>query len=132
MKEQKKAERLAALFGIEAPKVPTGNELRESESVSREAEAVIAYFEAPAKFTERMCRICERIFAVNRGSIAFCSDTCRGVHIREVMGIVDWDPKQRTPEDRWSSQTGGPEPLLVPPPALELVRPLLPSTEQAV
>lgn len=131
MKDETKAAKLAALFGLEAPKPPTEEEKRNADSVSREAEAVIAYFDGPARFTERMCRICDQVFAVNRGNIAFCSDKCRGVHIREVVGIEWWDPNLRTPEDRWSPQTGGKEPLIVPPTALTLLHELHPELNQA-
>lgn len=121
MKADKKAERLAALFGLEAPKPPSPAELRRKAHVSREAEAVILYVEEPAKFLERECRICHRHFAVNRSHIAFCSDDCRSVHLNDVIGL-EWSPTGRTPEERWSAQTGGPEPLIVPPAALTLVK----------
>lgn len=122
MKAEKKAERLAALFGLEAPKPPTDTEVRNATTASREAEATILYFEDRTKFIERMCRICERVFAVNRSNIAFCSDDCRAVHIREVVGIDDWNPTGRSPEERWSYQTGGREPLIVPPAVLHRLK----------
>lgn len=114
MKADKKAERLAALFGIEAPKKASPLELRRKANVSREAEAVILFAENPERFLQRECRICKRHFAVNRSHIAFCSDDCRSVHLNDVVGL-EWDPNARTPEERWASQTGGPEPLIVPP-----------------
>lgn len=120
MNEAKKRERLAALFGMEAPKPPTKEEKIAADSVSREAEAVIAYFEDPRKFAEKMCKWCERIFAVNRGNIAFCSDECRGKHLNEVVKL-EWSPNQRTPDERWAMNTGGREPLIVPPTALALL-----------
>lgn len=126
MKADKKAERLAALFGIEAPKPISGAEYRRRANVSREAEAVILYAESPAKFLERPCKTCQRIFAVNRSHIAFCSDFCRGEYLNNVMGL-DWDPNGRTPEERWTPQTGGIEPLIVPPHVLPLVQERFPA-----
>lgn len=132
MRAEKKAERLAALFGLEAPKPPTKQETERATNVSREAEATIAYFTAPTGFTNRLCRICEREFAVNRANISCCSDTCRRELLAE-LGISDWDPTLRTVEDRWNSRTGGPEPLVCPPEAVERVNLLrLSSDEQAV
>ena len=119
IKAEKKAERLAALFGLEAPKPPTAEELRRSGDMAREAEAVILFTEDRAKFIQRPCRVCLRVFAVNRSHISCCSDDCRGVRIAELG--LEWDPKGRSPEERWSTQTGGPEPLVVPPTVLELL-----------
>lgn len=120
MKNDKKAERLAALFGIEAPKKPTASQIRRSADVSREAEAVILFADQPDKFLQRPCGICGHTFAVNRSHIKFCSDVCRSEHINNVLGL-DWDPTGRTVEDRWNIRTGGPEPLIVPPHALTLL-----------
>lgn len=121
MKDAKKRERLAAMLGIEVPKPPSPAEARRRANSSREAEAVILYAEQPSKFLEKECRICHRHFAVNRSHIAFCSDDCRSIHINDVLGL-EWSPTGRTPEDRWSAQTGGPEPLIVPPVVLPLLK----------
>jgi hypothetical protein len=116
----KKKERLAALLGIELPKDPTF----EDDEASREAEAVVAFYETPKLFTERMCKHCERVFAVNRACVAYCSDTCRKKALLDIG--IEWDAT-RPPEERWENKM----PLTVPPSALELVRPLIPEdTEQ--
>lgn len=120
MKAETKAAKIAAMFGLEAPKKASPNELRRQANHSREAEAVILYHEDRTKFQEKVCRICNRIFAVNRSHIAFCSDDCRSVHINDVLGL-EWSPTGRSPEERWTPQTGGLEPLIVPPVALELL-----------
>lgn len=120
MKAETKQAKIAALFGLEAPKKPTPQELRTRANRSREAEAVILYAEEPSKFLQRECRICKRMFAVNRAHIAFCSDDCRSIHINDVLGL-EWSPTGRSPEERWAHQTGGPEPLIVPPHALTLL-----------
>lgn len=119
MKAEIKAARLAALFGLEAPKQQTLQEKREAATLSREAEAVVLYASNPVGFKRVNCKVCSKDFAVNRGNIALCSDECRKIHLGNLG--LEWDPKGRTPEDRWSTQTGGPEPLVVPPPALELL-----------
>lgn len=122
MKESIKQARLAALLGLEAPKEPTRTEREHAIQVSREAEAVIMYATTPQGFKERDCKTCGHRFAVNRASIAFCSDLCRREHLGSLG--IDWDPN-RTPEDRWNFRTGGLEPLVVPPAALTLVQELL-------
>lgn len=121
MRAETRAAKVAALFGLEPPKAPSPAELRRKANVSREAEAVILYSEERSKFLEKMCKVCQRIFAVNRSHIAFCSDDCRSVHINDVLGL-EWSPTGRSPEERWTPQTGGLEPLIVPPVALELLR----------
>lgn len=130
MKAETKQARIAAMFGLEAPKKPSPRELRRSAHVSREAEAVILYADTPAKFLERACKTCNRLFAVNRSHIAFCGDDCRSVYINDVLGL-EWDPTGRSPEERWSAQTGGSEPLIVPPTALTLLkqRPVAPTED---
>lgn len=120
MKAETKAAKIAAMFGLEAPKPLTDKERWQKEAVSREAEAVSLYHEDRSKFIQRMCRICDRMFAVNRAHIAFCSDDCRSVHLNDVVGL-EWDPNGRSPAERWANQTGGSEPLIVPPPALAIL-----------
>lgn len=120
MKPETKRARMARLFGIELPPEPTREERLHQDNVSREAESVVAYYIEPKGFVNRLCKTCELEFAVNRANIAFCSDDCRGKYLREVMGL-DWDATARTPEDRWAPQTGGREPLVVPPTALALL-----------
>lgn len=120
MRAETKAAKIAAMFGLEVPKPPSKKEQWRREAVSREAEAVILFHEDRDKFLQRECRICKRQFAVNRAHIAFCSDDCRSVHLNDVVGL-EWDPNGRSPAERWASQTGGSEPLIVPPPALEIL-----------
>lgn len=117
MKEEKYRERLAALLGIQVPPEPTPEEIRENESKSREAEAVIAFVENPNGFKERDCNNCGKQFAVNRANVAYCSDHCRKVAL-ESKGLR-WNP-EKTPEERW----GVNEPLTVSPQAYEAVKAL--------
>lgn len=124
MKAEAKAKRIAEMFGIEAPKKETPAEARRKAGISREAEAVVLYADNPSKFLQRECRICKGTFAVNRSHIAFCSDHCRGEYLNGELGL-DWDPNARSPEERWTLRTGGPEPLIVPPHVLPLVQGVL-------
>lgn len=120
MKAETKKARIAALLGIELPKPPTKEELEDATQVSREMEAVIAFGNRSQKMVQRECVNCGGIFAVNRSSISCCSDTCRQHYLLHNFGL-EVDLKARTPEDRWSMSTGGPEPLIVPPAVLPLV-----------
>lgn len=115
--EDKKKERLAALFGLEVPKEP-GPPTAADEAASREAEAVLAYAESPEFFRARNCKRCDREFMVNMGSVSYCSDICRE-HTLADIGIV-WD-KTKPPEERWGLKV----PLVVTPEALEIVNPLI-------
>jgi hypothetical protein len=121
MKQETKQARLAALLGIEMPKPVSPREKLRQANISREAEAVILYAESPSLFLRKFCRICKRDFAVNRSHIAFCSDDCRSIHLNDVIGL-EWDPMARTVEERWAHQTGGLEPLIVPPMTLQLLQ----------
>lgn len=100
MKEDKKRERLAALFGLEEhlPTEPTPDVKIEQQTASREAEAVAAYVAQPQKFTRKICKECEAEFATDRGNVAFCKDECRKNWLARI-GIV-WDPK-KPPGQRW-------------------------------
>lgn len=113
MKDDKRKERLAALLGLELPAEPTPEEIEAKNLVSREAEAVLAYVENPSGFRERECNNCGRVFAVNLGHVAFCSDHCRQVAL-ESKGIR-WDPTKKA-EARW----GGTVPLVVPAEAIDV------------
>ena len=119
MRADTKKAKLAALLGIEIKKPPTAKEL-EQGTISREAEGVIAFGNRTQRFTQRECIQCGGIFAVNRSNISCCSDICRKHHLEFKFGIV-WDPNARTLEERWSAQTGGPEPLIVPARVLPLI-----------
>lgn len=132
MKDSIKAQRLAALLGLEVPREPTKEERRTANFNSREAEAAILYREHPDGFKRVLCRVCHKSFAVNRTAISCCSDECRKAHLQDTFGLI-WDPTGRTPEDRWRPDTGGVEPLLVPPVVLEILDSLaLPDEEQQV
>lgn len=129
MKEDKRRERLAALFGLEEhlPTEPTPDVVIEKQTTSREAEAVAAYIAHPQKFTRKKCKECNEDFASDRGNVAYCSDNCRKNFLASI-GIV-WDPK-KPPSQRWdfvvvtndkgdtASVGSTREPLTVPPPAL--------------
>lgn len=112
MKAETKKARLAALFGLELPD-PQLKRLR--QNVSREGEAVLAYYAEPLAFTEKMCKHCNRMFAVNRGQVGYCSDRCR-VAALAAIGIK-YDVEAPI-EQRW----GAIEPLVVVPEALPLVQ----------
>lgn len=130
MRIDTKKRKLAAMLGIEFKEPPTKAELSEQATISREAEGVIAFGNRSQKFIQRECVQCGGIFAVNRSNISCCSDTCRVHYCLAKYGLV-FNPKGRTPEDRWSEQTGGPEPLIVSPAVLPLIlnhTPELPKT----
>lgn len=129
MKPETRARKIAELFGIDVPKPPSPQEIARRNNRSREAEAVILFHENPEKFLQRECRVCRKTFAVNRANISMCSDDCRSVHINDVIGL-EWSPTGRSPEERWKPQTGGQEPLIVPPAALALLQPV--QTDDAV
>lgn len=123
MKASIKQKRLAELFGIptEAVPLPQSPEVKaEQGNISREAEGVIAFFREPRAFTEKRCGTCNRIFMVNRSNISQCSDICRTTHLLNNLGL-EVDLKQRTPEERWAYNTGGPEPLIVPPAVIDFL-----------
>jgi hypothetical protein len=128
MKADKKKERLAALFGIEAPVQVSPVDQLEADNTSREMEAVLAYYDTPRGFIERRCLFCERLFAVNRANIGYCSDDCRKKALAE-RGLIIANYPARTPAERWATQTGGPEPLTVPPEALQLIQAVRPQSE---
>ena len=117
MKAETKKARLAALLGIDLPKPKTKAEIQAAGTVSREAEAVILFGMHPKQFIQKECAQCGLVFAVNRTSIAVCSDECRKHYLWFKYKIV-WDPNARSVEERWQPQTGGPEPLVVPPAVL--------------
>ncbi len=111
MKDDVRKARLAKLLGMELPVEPTPQERQLAGTISREAEAVLLYTENRNAFQVKNCKVCDEKFAVNRSSIGYCSDICRGDALG-AMGIA-WDPNARTLADRWSVRTGGPEPLVI-------------------
>jgi hypothetical protein len=121
VKRETKQRKLAELLGIEFPEPPTKQELEDKATASREAEAVLLYGASPKAFIQRECKNCGFVFAVDRSSIAYCSDDCRAHAILRDWKIV-WNPKARTLADRWGSQTGGPEPLVIPPLVLTMLQ----------
>ncbi len=120
MKRDTKLDKLAAMLGIERPKPPTKDEVEQGVLNSREAEAVIAFGNRTQRFIQRECVQCGYTFAVNRSNISCCSDTCRQHYCLHKYGL-SLDLNARTPEERWMMQTGGPEPLIVPPTVLPLI-----------
>ena len=115
--DKKKARRhaaLAALLGIEPPKGPIAS----VEDHSREAEAVLAYTSNPKDYKTVACKRCNRDFAVNRGNVAYCSDTCRAADLKDLG--IEWSPG-KSAADRWKWNeyaTKVYEPLVVGPEAL--------------
>ncbi len=118
MREDKKKARrhaaLAALLGIEPPKGP----IVSVEDHSREAEATLAYTSNPKDFRTVECKRCAKPFAVNRGNVAYCSDSCRAGDLKDIG--IEWSPG-KSAADRWKwneSSTKVYEPLVVGPEAL--------------
>ena len=123
MKDEKKKERLAELFGLalpEAPKPPTPDD----EAASRAADATLVYFQTPEFFREVDCKRCGHKFAVNMASVAYCSDDCRKHSLADIG--IEWDPTKK-PQERWGRHV----PLVVPPQALELVQEAMQTAQQA-
>jgi len=108
----KERAKLAALLGIDAP-APVNTQ--EQETVSREAEATLAYMEDPKHFIRKTCKMCNRTFAHTRGAVAFCSDTCRAEGLALIGIQWNW---LRPPDQRWRHM---PEPLVVPPEAITVI-----------
>lgn len=127
MREDKKRARsknkLAELFGLEAPEIPTGpTAQRIKADSSREAEAVLDYVGSPNKYAFKVCRHCGEPFMANRSNVALCSDYCRAKEL-EAVGITwRWD---RTPEQRWYYVYDGDkrntEPLVIGPAATKMI-----------
>lgn len=110
-KEEKDREKLAALLGVDPPK----KSIRlETESTSREAEAVLAYAQDYKQFSRKICKECKRPFVHSRGAVACCSDECRAKGLAKIGIEWHWLKPQ---SDRW----GRTEPLVVPPEALAVI-----------
>lgn len=114
MKDEKKKERLAALFGLELPEAPAPP-TPDDEMASRSADATLIYFETPEYFREVECKRCGHKFAVNMASVAYCSDDCRKKSLADIG--IEWD-SSKPPAMRWGRHI----PLVVPPQALALVQ----------
>ena len=104
-------QKLAKLLGIEAPPV---DPYEDSETISREAEAAIAYHEQPQAFIRKECGTCGGVFVHTRGAVGFCSDYCRAVSLEKIGIKWHWLKKS---EDRW----GRTEPLVAGVTATKLV-----------
>lgn len=94
------------------------------QNISREAESLIAFVEAPQTFARITCRVCNGDFLVNRANVACCSDDCRAKELAKLGIKWDWD---KSPESRWyvSSQQNlkaTNEPLVVMPAALSALQ----------
>lgn len=113
MNDQKKAERLAALLGMEAPTLDPGK-IYDRETDSREAEAVLAYVKDPQRFVKKLCKLCDGTFMVDRANVSYCSDRCRAKALDNIG--IGWD-RTKNPAERWDFQ----EPLTIPP---QIVEPL--------
>jgi hypothetical protein len=125
LREDTKRNKLAALLGMDSPPARTSAKPKVArDDVSREAEALINFVEAPQTFARITCRVCKGDFLVNRANVACCSDTCRAREL-DALGIKwDWD---KAPESRWyvSSQQNlkaTNEPLVVMPAALRALQ----------
>lgn len=122
-KRARSKNKLAELFGIDAPEQPNGPTIqRIKDDNSREAEAVIAFIDNKDSFRRKTCRHCGEAFMVNRANVALCSDYCRAKEL-EAVGITwRWD---RSPEQRWyyayDGDTRTTEPLVIGPDATEMI-----------
>lgn len=106
-----------------------------------EAEATLLYFNLKGRgFTKQICPECNEEFAYKYSILGTkvsrkgpeqvivreyagtfkCSDTCRRKALERIG--IKWDPG-KLPEERWGmhEQMMGPIPLIVPPPALEML-----------
>lgn len=128
VKESKKQARaqakLAALLGMDAPDRRTTPLPRHAaETRSREAQATLEFVDKPHTFRRVECKVCERVFYVNRGQVSCCSDICAAKGLAEIGIEWDWS---KPPESRWYvNHAGGKitnEPLIVPPEALDALR----------
>lgn len=119
MSDEIKKKRLAELLGmelpVEAPKL-SKEQIKSAQDISREAEAVLFYIFDSRKFIQRECTNCGYTFAVNRGNVGYCSDTCRE-HALAKIGI-SWD-HNKDQDERWDFR----EPLEVPPQVLKHLEP---------
>lgn len=144
-KEQRKREKLAALFGMNTPQqvntIPTS---RYGQDVSRDAEAFLGYVSRPQSYIERSCINCGKDFAVNRANVTLCSDSCRAQELAKIGVEWDWN---KPPESRYyyripgiestwaakgmnvqqlseleNSRAYAAEPLTVPPEALQVAK----------
>src|SRR5574343_559080 len=97
MKKKTKSdqEKLAALLGIEAPPV---DPYESKDSVSREAEAAIAYHDSPSLFVRKTCGTCGGMFAHTPGAVGFCSDYCRAVSLEKIGIKWSWT---KPSSERW-------------------------------
>lgn len=109
---QRELAKLEKLTGYKPTEQPVVTNQKEK---SREAEAVLFFFEKPEKFREKECSNCHKIFLVNYPSAGKCSDRCRQEAL-EAIGIL-WNPN-KSAEERWAPSD---VPLTIPPAALVLL-----------
>ena len=82
-------------------------------SPSYQAEGVLMYLSAPARFDVKKCKRCEEPFMTNYRAVTYCSDICRAAALRK-LGII-WNP-HKNQEFRWGSDNYPVEPPIVIPP----------------
>lgn len=82
-----------------------------SETVSSEAEAVLAYVANPRGFYTRLCKYDSERFVTNSKHSSYCSDRCRQRALADIG--IEWDPT-KPQRERW----GGEPPLTLSPAAL--------------
>ena len=117
MKKQKRDERviekMAKLYGKTVEELQ--QKVKDSHDVGYQAEAVLAYHDTRGRgFIERNCKWCDKRFAANYRSVAYCSNKCRADALDKIG--IKWDHTQ-SEEERWA----GTPPLVVPPSALSIV-----------
>lgn len=116
-KEERELQRVLAALGVELDQDTITEEVRSQAlqdkqiEASREAEAVLLYTSRPKTFQQKECGNCGGVFAVDRASVGYCSDSCRSHYLARLGIVWDWKKPQ---EYRWQFQ----EPLVIRPQVL--------------
>lgn len=134
MKEETKLDKLLALLGIEdqvseADKKAVLNSADAAKKQSQyqekvlSQEAVALYIDNQGQgFQKRLCKLCDRNFAVSLNTVSFCSDLCREAWLDRLGIQWNWGTPLRLRHSY--SDVGGRTPvnvpLVVPPDALSL------------
>jgi hypothetical protein len=116
-------EALMAAYEATKPKPPpTPEESVALKDGMLEAEAVADFLWHPDRYTEKLCKQCNRQFLTNRPKfVSLCSVECMKKTLEETG--LDWDPLVPL-EDRWKRLKKVPD-MIVPPEALGHLRSLL-------
>ena len=95
-------------------------------------EATLNVLEFPAKpMLTKTCKreLCEEVFMTGYRAVAYCTDECRRLDLRQVYGIdvVDGFYRGKNGEDVWGGRT---PPFIVPPDALKVMKYLVETAEE--